>query len=247
MELLTEFAAPGFQRVKPYGLLMPYRRDPRLAIWCREGYPPLTFDGRPVKRKNRTLILPDGRIIPMIEGAAASTYIIFNAALATTAAPVKQPTGSTIRTMMQLSTQNSPSTMARIIEWGCSFDASAAATPGQVELFDTTVAATGLSTAYAAADVQPYSNSNAPANTASTTGVPLALGTSNSGFATAGVTEGTVANYRAADLQMIAPTGQYVKQWPLGREFEIPGNHYLRTRVTFGATVNMYGYILIET
>ncbi len=148
--------------------------------------------------------------------------------------------------MMQLSAQNSPTTSIRIIEWGCSFDGSAAATPGEVEVFATTVGATGLSTAYAAADIMPWSDANAAANTASTTGVPLALGTSNSGFATAAVTEGTVANARMFDLQLIAPTNQYVKQFPLGREPEVLGNQFLRVRMTFAATVNAYIYVIFE-
>lgn len=172
---------------------------------------------------------------------AALTYMVYNSALATTAAPVKQPTGTAIRTMMQLRTGTG--IYARLIEWGCSFDASAAATPGQVELFETTVAAT-MSTAYVNADIQAYGNANAPANASN---VPIDVtGTSTSGFATAAVTEGTVANYRGADLQMIAPTNQYVKQWPLGREFEWKATNYLRCRVTFGAGVNMYAYVIFE-
>lgn len=173
---------------------------------------------------------------------AASQYIIYNSALATTAAPVKQPTGSAIRTMMQL--RPATGIRMRLKAWGCSFDGSAAATPGQVELFETTVAAT-MSTAYAAGDVQIYNN-NAPANTAGATGSPLNLSTTTSGFATAAVTEGTVANYRCADLQLIAPTGQYVYQWPLGCEFEVTEQNYLRVRMTFGATVNTYIWIVFE-
>lgn len=171
------------------------------------------------------------------------TYIIQNSAQATTAAPVKQPTGTAIRTMMQIRT--AASVNGRVIEWGCSFDGSALATPGQVELFENTAAAT-MSTAYAAGDIMPYANYNALANTAGASGVPFNLSTTTSGFATAAVTEGTVAGYRLADLQMISPTAQYVHQWPLAREFELTPQMYLRVRVTFGTTVNMYCYIIIE-
>jgi hypothetical protein len=174
---------------------------------------------------------------------ASPTYIVYNSALATTAAPVKQPTGTAIRTMMQL--RPATGVIIRPVAWGCSFDGFAAALPGQVELFETTAAAT-MSTAYAAGDIQPYGNANAPANTAGSTGVPLNLSTATSGFATAAVTEGTVAGYRCADLQMIAPTNQYVYQWPLGREFEVTPQMYLRIRVTFGTTVNMYCWIVFE-
>jgi hypothetical protein len=179
----------------------------------------------------------------------AATYLVYNSAQATTAAPVKQPTGIALRTMMQLAplAQGYP---VRIIEWGCSFDGSAAATPGEVELFATTVAAT-MSTAYAAADIQPYgSRLDYPANTSGTSGAPLSLGTALSGFATTSVTEGTVANYRGFDVQLVAPTGQYVKQFPLGREPQLGGNSatqdFLRCRMTFGTTVNAYIYVIFE-
>lgn len=176
---------------------------------------------------------------------AAKCYLVHNSAQVTTAAPVKQPTGAAVRTMMQLAPQSSPSNAIRVIEWGCSFDGSAAATPGQIELFSTTVAAT-MSTAYAAGDIQPYNDPNAPANTAGTGGVPLALSTGTSGFATAAVTEGTVANATMFDCQLIAPTGQYFKQFPLGREPEVKGGSFLRVRMTFGTTVNAYIYIIFE-
>lgn len=175
----------------------------------------------------------------------AKTYIVYNSAMATTAAPVKQPTGTAIRTMMQLA----PATGVpiRVIEWGCSFDGSAAATPGLVELVDTsTVFATALTTAFAAADIQQHNDPNAPANTAGTSGVPLNLGTGLSGFSTAAITEGSTTSTRMGDAQLIAPTSQYVKQFPLGREFEIPAGHALRIRATFGTTVNMLCYIIFE-
>ncbi len=174
---------------------------------------------------------------------SAKTYIVYNSAMATTAAPVKQPTGSAIRTMMQL--RFATGVIARPIAWGCSFDGSAAATPGQIELIEVDVAAT-MSTAYAAADIQPYGDANAPANTAGAGGVPLNLSTTTSGFATAAVTEGTPTASRMADLQMVAPTNQYVYTWPLSREFECKPQSYLRVRVTFGTTINMYCFIIFE-
>lgn len=178
---------------------------------------------------------------------AAKTYLIHNSAQATTAAPVKQPTGTAIRTMMQLAPASGVA--VRLIEWGCSFDGSAAATPGQVEVFATTVAATGLSTAYVVGDIQPYGDPNAAANTSGTSGVPFNLGTSLSGFATGAVTEGTVANARMFDAQLIAPTAQYKWQAPLGREPEFNGKatvEFLRIRMTFGASINAYCYVIVE-
>lgn len=165
--------------------------------------------------------------------------------MVTTAAPVKQPTGTAIRTMMQLAPASG--VPVRVVEWGCSFDGSVAATPGTVELVDTgTVFATALSTAYAAADIQPHNDPNAPANTSGTSGVPLNLGTGLSGFSTAAVTEGSTTAARMGDCQLLDPINPYVKQFPLGREFEVPGGHALRVRMTFGATVNALIYVIFE-
>lgn len=174
---------------------------------------------------------------------AAKTYIVFNSAQPTTAANVKQPTGTAVRTMIQIAPATG--TPIRPIAWGCSFDGFAAALPGQVELFETTVAAT-MSTAYAAGDIMPYSDPNATANTAGGSGVPLNLSTATSGFATAAVTEGTVANYRSAWAGLVAPTNQFDYQFPLGREFEVAPGKFFRLRVTFGTTVNMVAYIIFE-
>lgn len=165
-------------------------------------------------------------------------FQIANSSQPTTAAAVKQPTGSAIRTMLQLECgANTPLT---IVEWGISFDASAAATPVEVELFETTVAAT-MSTASVAADVTKV-NGDALASTSTVT----FGGTTHTGFATAAVTEGTVANYRLFDLQQVAPTNQYVKQFPLGREPTVQTGKLVRVRVTATATVNAYIYIQWE-
>src|SRR3990170_4040122 len=51
---------------------------------------------------------------------------------------------------------------------------------------------------------------------------------------------------RPLDVQFIAPTNQYVKQWPLGREPIISQLNYLRIRVTAAAAVNAYCYVIVE-
>lgn len=161
-------------------------------------------------------------------------YLIHNSSLVTTAAPVSQPTGTAIRTLLQV--EAPAAAEMTIVEWGISFDGAAAATPGKVELFATTVAAT-MSTAHVAADAQKLSHND------SASGFVVG-GTTHSGFATAAVTEGTVANARMFDMQLIAPTGQYVKQWPLGREPVVFATQFLRARVTFAATVNAFIYVV---
>lgn len=197
------------------------------------------------RREREWLALPrdpvgyrrDGRLILPVKGAAAERlFAIQNSSQATTAAPVKQPTGTAIRTMLQIEV---PSTLSiGFVEWGISFDGvTASNTPGQVEFFTTSVGAT-VSTASVSGDVTVYGDTGG-------TGTAITFGgTTHTGFATGAGTEGSVANYRMGDLQMIAPTGGYVKQWPLGREFVCPLSRFLRVRVTFANTVNAYIYAI---
>ena len=156
----------------------------------------------------------------------------FNGSMQTTAAPAKVATGTAIKTMMQLAPAANSSIL--IIEWGISFDGSAAATPGMVELIETDVAATV--TAFVAADLSKYGDANDDASL-------LTLGTSASGY-TATV-EGSTTAVRTGDSQLIAPTNQYVKQFPLGQEFKVRAGKFARVRVTFGAGVNAHTYIIV--
>lgn len=174
----------------------------------------------------------------------AASYLVYNSADATTVAAVKQPTGTSIRTMLQLA----PNVPIKVFEWGCSFDGSAAATPGQVELIDTGTVPATVSTAFGVNDVQTFVASETPANTSGTAGTPLGLGTAFSGFSTAATTEGSyTAPTRMGDVQMLPPTAPYLKQFPLGREFWVPAGHFLHVRATFGTSVNMYCYVIFET
>src|SRR3954467_14445539 len=101
----------------------------------------------------------------------AKTYAVTNAASPTTAAAVAVTSAAVIKTMIQLST--SANREARVVEWWWEGDASAAATPGKIELlFHGSGAATV--TAYVAGDIKKYDpNSVAPA---------ITLGVSNSGY-----------------------------------------------------------------
>ena len=163
----------------------------------------------------------------------ATLYWAANGAAPTTAALVAVTTGTAIKTLLQVA----PSTTRpiKVVEWGISFDGSSAATPIKCELIQTDVAATV--TAHVAAGVQPYDDPNGPAST-------VTLSTTATGYtATA---EGTITATRYGDLQFIAPTGQYVKQYPLGREWQVPVSKFLRIRVTAGAAVNAYCYVVFE-
>lgn len=166
----------------------------------------------------------------------ATLYFAANGAMPTTAALSSITTGTAIKTLLQIAP--SATRPIKVVEWGISFDGSAAATPIKCELVQTDVAATVTAFANSTADVQPYDDPNGPKST-------VTLGsTTGSGFtATA---EGTITATRYGDLQLIAPTNQYVKQWPLGREFQVPVSKFLRVRVTAGAAVNAYCYVIWE-
>lgn len=156
-------------------------------------------------------------------------YWAANGPMPTTAAFAPVTTGTSIKTLLQIAT---PSTrVMRVVEWGISFDGSAAATPIRCELVQTDVAATV--TAHVASGVQPYDDPSALASL-------MTLGTSATGYtATA---EGSITATRHADLAFVAPTTSYAKMWPLGREFVVPVSKFLRVRVTAGAAVNAYTY-----
>lgn len=166
----------------------------------------------------------------------AQRYLIANGVMQTTAALVPVTTGAVIKTLLQLK----PLAILKIVEWGVSFDGSAAATPGRVELIETDVAATV--TALADADITKQGDSIADAEVASTF---MSLGTSATGFtATA---EGSITAVRNLDSpKFIAPTNQYEKQFPLGREPVVGKNKFARIRVTFASAVNAYCYLVVE-
>jgi hypothetical protein len=159
-------------------------------------------------------------------------YVAYNGAAPTTAELQPVTTGTAIKTMLQIAT---PATRGlRVVEWGISFDGSAAATPIRVELIDTNVAATV--TAHVAAGVQPLD----PGATASL----MTLGTSATGYtATA---EGSITATRSGDTQLVAPTTQYVKMWPLGREWQVAPSRFLRIRVKATAAVGAICYVVWE-
>ena len=72
----------------------------------------------------------------------------------------------------------------------------------------------------------------------------IPVGTTSTGYtATA---EGTITATRVFDAQLIAPTNQYVKQFPLGLEPVIQISKFARIRVTAAAAVNAYAYMIVE-
>jgi hypothetical protein len=158
-------------------------------------------------------------------------YIAFNGVEPTTAKRVAVATGTSIKTLQQVAT---PSTKGiTVIEWGISFDGSAAATPISVELIETDVAATsGTSVTPTKWGGNAGDASLCVGGTGATNHSPSA--------------EGSITAVRTFDAQLIAPTNQYVKQFPLGREPFVPASKFLRVRVHAPAGVNAISYIIWE-
>lgn len=164
-------------------------------------------------------------------------YSAINGTMQTTSAFVPVTTGTSIKTMMQMK----PLVLAKVIEWGISFDGFAAAAPGKIELIETDVAATV--TAYVANDLNKI-DADAVAFGDPTSQL-ISVGTAASGYTASA--EGTITAIRNLDPpQFLAPSTQpFVKQFPLGREPVIQANKFARIRVTFGAAVNCYCYMVL--
>lgn len=166
-------------------------------------------------------------------------YLISNGAMQTTAAPTAVTTGTAIKTMLQV--KPGATIAAKVIEWGISFDGSASATPGKIELIETDVAATV--TAAVANDITKYDAAALMGGDPTT--ALFSVGTTSTGY-TATAEGTTTATRNLAGPQFIAPTSQFIQQFPLGREPVIQAGKFGRIRLTFGTAVNAYCYMIVE-
>lgn len=168
-----------------------------------------------------------------------SLFLIPSGPMPTTAANASLATGAAIKTLLQF--VPSATARAKIVEWGVSFDGSAAATPGKVELIETDVAAT-----VTAADVNSITkfDDGALVGGNETTNL-IQVGAALTGYNASA--EGTIAAVRNLDgPKFVAPTNQYEKQFPLGREPVVQVGKFARIRVTFAVGVNAYAYMIVE-
>lgn len=165
-------------------------------------------------------------------------FLIPNGPSPTTAAQVPVTTGTSIKTLLQV--KASATKPFKVVEWGVSFDGAAAATPIKVELLETDAAATV--TAHVAAGIVKLDGEAIATGDPTTNLFPV--GTTSTGYTSSG--EGTPTVSRMFDAQLVAPTNQYVKQFPLGREPVVAVSQFLRVRVTAGAAVNAYAYVIVE-
>lgn len=162
-------------------------------------------------------------------------FLIASGPMQTTASFATLATGTAIITLLQIKPLTGVS--LRVIKWGVSFDGSAAATPGKIELIETDVAATV--TASAAADITKY---NLPDGDAADTAL-ISLGTAATGYNASA--EGSITAVRnLAAPQLIAPTNQFIEEFSLGQEPVVRAGKFLRVRAKFATGVNAYAWVL---
>lgn len=161
-------------------------------------------------------------------------YTIHNGPMPTTAAQLPVTTGTAIKTMLQVKTL----VRAKVAAWGLSFDGSSAAVPIKCELL-TTGTVFGTVTASAEADI-----SKDDYGEAAVSAVLFTLGTSATGYTC--TSEGSITVVRMLDAQLVAPTNQYIREFPLGREKHLAAGDALRIRVTAPVAVNAYCWISLD-
>ena len=171
----------------------------------------------------------------------AYRYLIPNGPSPTTAAQAVVATGTSIKTMLQVKLGATITGLATIIEWGISFEGEAAATPIKCELLSTMAVKATITEHVAAGIVNLDPKAEAPVDD-----LPFAFGAAGDETGFTATAEGTVTATRMFDVQLIAPTNQYVKQWPLGREPMFDADEFMRIRVTAAGDENCYCYVVIE-
>ena len=165
------------------------------------------------------------------------TYFIGSYPTFTTAPAAKQTLTTSGTTYVMLQVAPVAGSPLLVLEWGVSFDQSAAGMPAQCELIAATTATT-MATAHVASGVTPF------LLFADVGASSLNLATTGTGYGpTTATTPGTV---RVGDIQNVAPTNQYIKQHPLGREFFVAGGTFAQIRVTpRTASLGAYAYMIV--
>jgi hypothetical protein len=122
-----------------------------------------------------------------------------------------------------------------IVEYGVSFGGTAAGTPSVVTLAAASAATTGL-TAHSTSSIM-----NVGSMTKTST---LQMGTALSGYGAVAIVSNTTQRQYAG--AQVAPTTQYEKQFPLGRDYLCPSGSYLQLRINTAATLTAIAYIVFE-
>lgn len=168
-------------------------------------------------------------------------FHIPNGPMQTTAQFAGVTTGTAIKTMVQV--KPSATILAKVAEWGFSWDGHASNTGLQVELIETDVAATV--TASVQADITQY-DSDALSGGNQTTNV-IQVGTTSTGYTSTG--EGSITVVRNLALPQYClgtSAGSFIQQFPLGREPVLQIGKFARIRVlAAGNAVNLKCYMVV--
>ncbi len=169
-------------------------------------------------------------------------YLIANGAMPTTSPLVAVTSGISGATKTMLQVQASATNAFKIVAWGISFNGGSANTPLSCELIQTDVAATV--TAHTTTGINKY-NAEALANGDPVTNL-VQVGTTATGYTASA--EGSITAVKIFDVQFIAPTSQYLIQFPLGQQPIVEVGKFARIRINnpVGTAVNVYCYMIIE-
>lgn len=163
-------------------------------------------------------------------------YMALNHAFsATTAVAAGTTVASGSKCLIQL--QVPSGRRIKIIEYGVSMDNTTANQPARVELVECGTAST-MTTAHTTSTVLPVGGETQTSQ--------LTFGaTTNTGYGAVAITSTTTSKY--FDSQLQPPTGQFVKQWPLGREpFTASTGVFVQLRANTTASVTVVAYIVWE-
>ena len=160
-------------------------------------------------------------------------YIAFNGPSPTTAAQALFALPVAVTTLQQVATPTGQN--IQIVEWGFSIDTPASAAKVQMELLQTDVAMGS------AGSLTPtvWGDPNAPPSL-------CVGGAALTSYNDGAITEGSITATRIFDSIVCVPPFVYSKQFPLGREPEVPISKFLRVRATASVACNAYSYIIWE-
>lgn len=123
----------------------------------------------------------------------------------------------------------------KVVEWGISFNGTAAGAPAICTLAQASAASTGL-TAYSTSTILPVGDSNKTSS--------LQMGAALSGYgAVSIVTNTTQRQFCGAQ---VGPMTQYEKQFPLGRDYRCLSGSFLQLRINTATTYTAIAYIVYE-
>lgn len=123
----------------------------------------------------------------------------------------------------------------RLVEWGVSFNGTAAGAPSVCTLAQASAAST-MGTAHSTSTILPTGDL---AKTST-----LQMGTSLSGYGAATITTNTTQRQFAG--AQVGPMTQYEKQFPLGRDFVVLSGSFLQLRINTAATLTAIAYVVYE-